>query len=246
MNHHENPSTQASYREHARLYDKIYHWKDYPAEARALRAILDEAGVPPGSRILEAACGTGEHLRQLRDTYRVKGFDLNPGILAVARDKLAGIPLWRADMADFRVSEPFDALLCLFSSIGYVYPEQRLRAAAAAFAAAVRPGGALVVEPWITPDVFRTGQTTLHTYESDDLKLARGTAGRIEGELSVFDFHWLVLRAGAPVEHFVDRHALWLAPTDTLLSAFTEAGFDCRFEPDGLMPERGLILGRRI
>lgn len=167
-------------------------------------------------------------------------------MLQIARGKLPGTPLFRADMAHFTVDTSFDALLCLFSSIGYIHPEERLRAAARAFAASVRPGGALVIEPWLAEEAFISGHLAMQTYDGEDLKLCRAAISRKEGALSVFDFHWLVVRAGAPdMEHVVDRHTLWLCPTGTLLEAFEDAGFEVRLEPKGLMPDRGLIVGRR-
>lgn len=230
----------------AALYDAIYQWKDYRAEAERLRALLGAEGVREGGRILEAACGTGAHLVHLREWYEVAGFDLSEGMLEIARGKLAGVPLFRADMADFALAEPADALLCLFSSIGYVYFEDRLRAAAAAFARAVRPGGALVVEPWITEEDYAPGRLTMQTVDGEDLKLCRAVVANRRGALTVLDFHWLVLRAGAPdAEHFVEHHELWMCPRATLLGALEEAGFDVRWEPGGSSKDRGLVIGRR-
>jgi len=177
----------------AEFYDAIYHWKKYDQESARIHDLLLSEGVAPGSLVLEAACGTGSHLSHLRDWYRVTGFDLNEKMLDRARQKLPGVPLFRADMTDFSVSEPADALLCLFSSIGYVYPEDRLAAAGRSFAAAVKPGGALIVEPWLTEGTYRIGHLGLNTFESEELKLCRASVARKEGDLAVLDFHWLLL-----------------------------------------------------
>lgn len=240
---------QRMYGERAELYDPIYHWKDYAAEAARVSALLAELGIADGSRVLEAACGTGSHLVHLQHRYRVSGFDLSDGMVAVARAKLpaeAEVELFRADMADFAVPAPFDALLCLFSSIGYVHPEPRLRAAASCFARAVRPGGAIIIEPWLAPGVYQPGRLTMQTYDGPDLKLSRACISAQEGELAVMDFHWLVARKGArEVEHFVDRHELWLCPIERMQAIFEEAGFETRIAPDGLAAQRGLLLGRR-
>jgi daunosaminyl-N,N-dimethyltransferase/N-dimethyltransferase len=234
------------YGHRARYYDPIYHWKDYAAEAARLRALLAAEGVAPGAQLLEAACGTGTTLALLRADYRVAGFDLADAMLAVAREKVPDVALFRADMTDFAVDAPVDALLCLFSSIGYVHPEARLRAAAACFARAVRPGGALIVEPWLAPDGYTPGRASMQTYDGAGLKLCRACISQREGEMAVLRFHWLAAAQGAPeVEHFVETHHLWLCPTATLLAAFEDAGFACRMEPDGLSPGRGLLIGRR-
>src|SRR5438105_138382 len=93
----------------AEYYDPIYHWKDYAADAVRIRAILAAEGVADGARIIEAACGTGSYLARLRDRYEVSGFDLSEDMLAIARRKLPGVALFRADMAEFAVERPADA-----------------------------------------------------------------------------------------------------------------------------------------
>jgi daunosaminyl-N,N-dimethyltransferase/N-dimethyltransferase len=239
-------SDQAVYRARAELYDLIYEWKPYADEAARLRGLLHAADVADGARVLEAACGTGRYLEHLRAWFDVSGFDLHDEMLDVARACVAGVPLFRADMADFEVERPFDALLCLFSSIGYLEGAERLAAAAACFARALRPGGLLVVEPWIAPDDYHPGYAHMDTYADDDIKLCRASVSRREGDRAVVEFHWLAARRGGGVEHFTDRHALWLCPREQMIEIFEDAGFACRFEPEGLMKMRGLIVGRRV
>ncbi|MHC4860029.1 MAG: class I SAM-dependent DNA methyltransferase [Planctomycetota bacterium] len=235
---------QALYGDRAELYDLIYHGKDYAAEAESLRTLLAEHGVADVASVLEAACGTGSHLAELHRWYRVSGFDLSEAVLDIARTKVPDVPLFVADMCDFEIEEPADAVLCLFSSIGYAVGEDRLSDAARAFARALRPGGVLVVEPWLTPEQYRTGFPNLQTYESDDLKLCRANVSRREGDLSILDFHWLVVPAGGEVEHVTERHVLQLYTREQMLAALEGAGFDVGYREEGLMPGRGLYVGR--
>lgn len=235
------------YGDRARYYDLIYHWKQYGDECIRLHEILQASGVDNGARILEAACGTGSHLAHLKHWYEVAGFDISEPMLTLAREKLPGASIFAADMTDFAVDPPFDALLCLFSSIGYIFPEDRLLSAARCFARAVRPGGALIVEPWLAPESFHEGTRTMQTFQDETLCLCRMSVGRRAGNLSILDFHWLAAERGKPaVDSFIDRHELYLYSTDTLLRIFGDAGFECRFEQNGLMKDRGLLIGRRI
>ncbi len=233
------------YATRAELYDVIYAWKDYRAETLRIAEHLGALGVRPGSRILEAACGTGNHLEHLRHIYDVSGFDLNQPMVDVAWAKLPGVPLRVADMSNFTVDHPYDALLCLFSSIGYLPGESALRAAARAFAAAVRPGGALIVEPWIAPEDWVVDRPFMTVHDKPDLRLCRmNTSGR-DGAYAVMDMHWLVGRKGHPVEHFVEHHRMWMCPRETMRAVFEDAGFTTRFESDGFTRDRGLFLGVR-
>ena len=143
-----NQDEQALYRRFAHLYDRIYDWKEYAAEAEWVRTALLGAGVREGGRVVEAACGTGSYLVHLNDWYEVSGFDLNPAVLEVARKKIPKVHLFEADMADFELTRPVDAIVCLFSSIGYVPLGEPLHAVAESFYRNVLPGGVvLVAEP---------------------------------------------------------------------------------------------------
>ena len=141
-----NQDEQALYRRFAHLYDRIYDWKDYAAEAERVRTALLGAGVREGGRVVEAACGTGSYLVHLNDWYEVSGFDLNPAVLEVARKKIPKVHLFEADMADFELTRPVDAIVCLFSSIGYVPLGEPLRAVAESFYRNVLPGGVVLQE----------------------------------------------------------------------------------------------------
>lgn len=249
-------SSPPLYSERAELYDVVYQWKDYAGEAARLVSLLRGQGVGPGSRLLEAACGTGSYLAELSADHRVAGFDLSEEMIAVARRKLPRVPLWTADMLTVEpehVDGPYDAVLCLFSSIAYLWPLPRLEEGLRRLAALVRPGGVLIIELWVRPEHWRDGQPTLQTAglpeldaQDVDLYVARaGVAATREQDgmrLSVMDLHYLVARRDHPVEHFVERHELWLCPTETMMAAVSTAGLLPRWQESGLMPGRGLIV----
>lgn len=237
---------QRFYGDRAELYDRIYHFKNYAAESDIVRRALAAHGVARGARVLEAACGTGLYLEQLQRWYEVSGFDLHEGSIAVARDNRPDLDVFVADMREFSVPDPFDAIVCLFSSIGYVAPGDELNRALTCFRQALKPNGVLLVEPWLPPEQLKTGHASQHNYEGDDMKIERSCVSKREGRRSIFDFHFLVARTDGDVEHFVDRHVLWLITRDEMLAALSAAGFsEARFDPElELAPKRGLFTAR--
>jgi len=134
----------------AHLYDAIYSYKDYAAEAERLHGLVEARALDARS-LLDVACGTGMHLGELRRWYEVEGVDVDPQLLAIARERLSGVPLHQADMTTLDLGRTFDVVTCLFSSIAYVRTPEGLVRATAALARHVAPGGLLVVEPWILP-----------------------------------------------------------------------------------------------
>lgn len=235
---------EALYGELACYYDAIYHQKDYVAEADALHARLQFMGIPGGARILDAGCGTGAHLVALSRFYEVDGFDKSPAMVALARIKAPRAHLFEADLASFAVDRPYDAALCMFSSIGYLSSAAALEASARCFAAAVRPGGVLLIEPWLTVEHWEVGRPDVETFQTPDLALARAAVAAIRGDIAVVEMHWLIAERGRPVRHVVDLHEMWLCPHEVLKSAFDVAGFDVSLEPGG-PHDRGLLVGRR-
>lgn len=227
--------------ESAELYDVIYSFKDYPAEAARVRELVMAAGGPGGGTLLDVACGTGMHLDALRAHYDVAGTDLDDGLLEVARRRLPGVPLHLADMRALELGRRFDVVTCLFSAIGYVRTVGGLRAAVAAMARHLEPGGALAVEPWFAPEDIRPDHVGVNSQELPDLTLVRMSHIRVEGRVSTIDFEYLIGRAGG-ITRASERHDLGLFTREEMRAAFEDAGLRTSFDEHGITG-RGLWIG---
>jgi len=228
----------------AQFYDAIYAWKDYAEEARRLKALLAERQLIPGRRsLLDVACGTAAHAPFLRDDYAYEGLDLDPQMLALARERFPDLPFHRGDMLDFDLGRQFDVVTCLFSSIAYVKTPQRLEQATATMARHVRPGGMLVIEPFVGPQEWQAGRPTATFVDRDDLKIARMSVGAREGDIALLDFEYLIATSTG-IERFSERHELGLFTDAHYQRAYNAAGFAVTRDEEGLMG-RALYLGFR-
>ena len=227
----------------ASIYDAVYGVKDYKGEAAHLQALIQQR-VPGAQSLLDVACGTGKHLEQFSRWYEVEGLDLDEGLLAVARGRLGEVPLHLADMTSFSLGRRFDVVTCLFSSIGYVGTTERLSAAILAMASHVKPGGILVVEPWLTPERWRVGRPHLLAVDEPNLKIARMNLSRREGRLAILEFVYLV---GTPdgISHFSERHEAALFTDNEYRQAFSSAELAVDHDQAGLIG-RGLYVGQRV
>ena len=223
----------------AAFYDAVYAWKAYAEESAAVHRLIQERR--PGARtLLDVACGTGGHLRHLCKLYEAEGLDADTQMLAVAAAHCPGVPLHEGDMTTFELGWRFDAVTCLFSSIGYVRTLEGLDAAAAALARHLEPGGVLLVEPWLSPDEWKVGRPHLLVVDEPELKIARANTSGRDGRLSVVEFHYVVATAEG-VEHFTELHELGLFTHEEYTAAFERAGLQVEHDPEGLMG-RGLYL----
>jgi ubiquinone/menaquinone biosynthesis C-methylase UbiE len=223
------------------LYDAIYSFKDYAADASRLTDLIRERN-PTARTLLDVACGTGKHLESLRNEFEIEGLDLDEGLLAVARERLgAAVPLHQGDMRDFDLGRRFDAVTCLFSAIGHVADTEELDAAIGTMARHLGPGGVLIVEPWLEPDVWIPGRLHLLTVDEPELKIARITVPEKHGITSVMNFHYLVATPDG-VETFAARLEHGLFTRDEYRTAFERAGLTVEHDEEGLTG-RGLWIG---
>ena len=163
-------------------------------------------------------------------------------MIAVAKQSVPAAEFLVGDMRTFRFDRPFDAVLCLFSSIGYLPNRGDLDQAIANMAGHIRPGGTLMVEAWLSPDDYHAGFLSMTTVDRPDLKVARQCRSEVEGNVSVMAMHHLVTTS-AGVEHFVETHRLTMFSHDEYVAAFERAGL--RVERiDGVLTRRGLYVGR--
>ena len=234
------------YDKSARIYDLLYTGtgiKDYAAEAAELHRIIDEA-CPSAQTLLDVACGTGAHLAHLREWYAVEGVDSSPAMLAVAAGRLPGVPLHVADMRTLDLGRQFDAVTCLFSSIGYITDPSELRSTIARLASHVGPGGVLILDGWVRPDEWSDDFRNDPDIATDgQMTIVRVASHRRAGRITELDMHHLVHTEGG-VEYFVETHRLALIPTDEYVAAVQRAGLSARVVPD-YMPARDRIVGTK-
>lgn len=226
----------------ADLYDAIYlsMGKDYEAETDKIRGFVQLHKRTSGNLLLDVACGTGIHLKYLREYFQVEGLDLDDEMLNAARKKFPDIVLHHGDMVDFRIRQKFDVITCLFSSIGYVGTNQRLKQAIASMSGHLLPGGVLLLEPWFSPKTWQPGSIHATFVDQPDLKIARMNQSEIKGNLSFFTFHYLVATPKG-IEHFTERHELGLFTHEEYLNALQQANLDVIHDPEGL-DGRGLYI----
>jgi SAM-dependent methyltransferase len=225
------------------FYDLIYStFKDYRSEADRIAHLLRRLN-PACATILDVACGTGEHARLLADAgFIVDGLDLDAAFVRIARQKHPSGRFFEADMSGFRLPHRYDAVLCLFSSIGYLRTIDRVDEALTRFREHLAPGGAVVVEPWFAPGVLEHGRVAHNTGEADGIRVARTGRVEVDGRLSRLFFDYEITD-GSGTRRASEVHELGLFTTTELLEAFRRAGLEAIYDPAGFS-DRGLFLAR--
>jgi len=135
-------------------------WADL-AEAHnqpLFEAVLDAAGVGPGTRVLDVGCGSGLTL-VLADRRGAipSGLDISPGLLGIARERLPDAELREGDMESLPFGDAaFDAVVGVNAFQFAGDPRRALREAARV----ARPGGRVVASLFAAPE--RSQGTVVH------------------------------------------------------------------------------------
>ena len=229
----------------AHLYDRIYGFKDYEQEAHDLVTVVRDRN-PGASSLLDVACGTGEHLRLVQPAFEhVEGVDVEPDMLAIARAKLRDVVFTEADMRTLDLGRTFDAVTCLFSSVGYMADVGQLCAAIARMAAHLAPGGVLVIDGWIRPDAWHPGNNVMAQAETDEeTAVARVVRSRRDGNRTHLEMRYLVATSDG-FDTIEETHVLTLFGDEDYRAAFAAAGLEAEVVPGPMGPDRDRYVAAR-
>lgn len=235
-------------------YDAMYADKDYRGDVAWILARLKP--LSPTS-VLDVACGTGAHLAEFaRCGLRVTGTDLSADMVQATRHRLAAaVPDRPArvevqDLTELDLGERFDLVTCLFSSLAYAGSVPRLRRAILGLARHVRPGGAVVIEPFFAPDQWLASAVGHDVVQSEGQTIVRVVRSSTEaldsgGLLASLDFHTVVGQADS-IEYWDESHRLLVAEPEAYMAPLRELDWTVEFDPAGLGARnagRGIIVG---
>ncbi|MCL4256987.1 MAG: class I SAM-dependent methyltransferase [Anaerolineales bacterium] len=146
---------------YAEYYDHIYANKPYKDEAAFVDACLRRNAHGETKTLLELACGTGRHAFELEQLgYQILATDYSADLLEVARAQAqrrgSTVDFQLQDMRDLQLGgSVFDAVYCLFDSIGYVQTNEAVLRVLQNAAAVLRQQGLLILEFWHAAAMLR-------------------------------------------------------------------------------------------
>src|SRR2546429_546812 len=111
------------------FYDRYWAEPHRAWQMPALEKLLFPA-LPPGGRVLDVCCGTGNLARHfvLRG-YEVTGVDSSREMLRVARENVPEANFVRTDAADIHLDHAVDAAVCLFDSVNHLLEAEQVAGA---------------------------------------------------------------------------------------------------------------------
>ncbi|MFA6012382.1 MAG: class I SAM-dependent methyltransferase [Desulfobacteraceae bacterium] len=227
-------------------YDALYvNDKEYSLEAAKVKELLAKHGVCLHADLLILACGTGGHISHFKDDYNVSGLDLSEDMLALAKNKFSDLRFHLGNLIDFKLDANFDAMICLYGSIGFVKTLDNLRASMKRIAAHLRPDGLCLITPWSTVEDFRD-IIVVDAADNPDLKIARMEQVRLkEPKIVEVTFHHLIGK-NSDVTYHKQSVEIGLFTRQEYISAMTDAGLHVVEEYSGTDVRGGAYIGKRM
>ena len=198
------------YKELSKIYDLLYSYKDYDLETEFLMANLPATTEP---RLLDVACGTGMHLKALRQKLPfaiLAGIDINREMLNVALSKNLNARLVQGDMREFNLGQNFDIVYCLSSSIQYNTSREDLRRAISSMRRHT-VNGKVIFDLSYCAERWREGYTNITANSDGRLDVAELYTSNSSGGLSYWNPLYLVKdRTTGEIDMHVDKHTIKL------------------------------------
>jgi len=226
-------------------YEELYvDPEQYQREAAKVSELIKTYQLSDGNNLLDLACGTGGHIPYWRGQYIVAGLDLSPSMLERAVRRFPDIEFHLGDMVDFTLKQSYDAIVCLYGSIGFVRTLDNLNKALANFTAHLKPGGILCLTPWSTQEEFKPEIVAAVVNRPDTHICRMENVKRKAPDLIEIDFHHLIGRDNT-VQYHTQSFEIGLFSQQQYLDAIGRAGLELmEFHRDPDTP-MGVFVARR-
>ncbi len=216
-------------------YDRMVNWvRRLSVEMPFIEQSLADI---QARRVLDVACGTGQHAIALaRHGYALTGADVSVGMIEQARRNAAQAQVeahfvvagFGELAANLKSNPPFDALLCLGSSLPHIATPQALLPTLADSAAVLAPGGLLLLQNRNFDMVLSTGERwqppQVRRDEDTEWLFLRFYDFNPDGSLT-FNLVTLHRPTGSDWQQRVEFTVLWPLRQADLVAAIQAAGF---------------------
>lgn len=126
----------------AKFYDIFYQKKDYTKEVDFIEKVINL----PKSIILDAGCGTGEHLKILHSKgYKVFGFDLNSQMIEVANKKIKN-HFEVGNLLAYKTETRYDVAISFFAVFNHLKNYNQFLKAVFSLKECLKPNGKIIID----------------------------------------------------------------------------------------------------
>lgn len=224
------------YKDYARYYDLIYAKINHKKESDFIKWSVQKHKTSPGNNLLDVACGTGRHVKHLKNNFKVLGVDINPEMLKIARKKVHDVDFILGDMKNLDLHNKFDVIICMFSAINYNTNHKELKITLKNFYKHLKLGGVLIFDMGLNKENWIEGLVSVDTVIDNNLKLARICQSHLENGIFNSKFVFLIKENGK-IDFDIDQHKLGVFGVEEVAKLMGNIGLSYHIYSD-FSPER--------
>jgi ubiquinone/menaquinone biosynthesis C-methylase UbiE len=224
-------SEEQLYRNFAEYYDKIYQHVDYSGESEFINWAVKKHKTSSDNKLMDVACGTGSHAKNLIDKFQVTGVDINPKMIKIAQKKVPEAMFIQGDMKNLELKSNFDIVTCIFSAIHYNRNSQEHETTLTNFYNHLKTGGILIFDLSLNRENWIEGLVSVDTVVEEDLKIARICQSKLNNGIFNANFIFLVKDHGK-FDFDIDEHELGIFKMEDVISIMNKVGFETTIYAD--------------
>jgi|Deesub1362A_J573_1020465.scaffolds.fasta_scaffold00326_37 SAM-dependent methyltransferase len=190
--------------------------KNYDGECKSLYRYFKKFSKGKIKCILDVGCGTGNHsIRFAERGYQVVGIDLSDVMIKQAKRKVRGrslpVKFFVKDMRNFNLKKKFDAVICLFGTLGYCIRDNEIIATLRKIRDHLKPQGLFIFDFWpVHAYASRKHWQSVREIEQEKIYIIRvmNVAFEVKTNLVNLTINCKVIRNKKLIESFQEEHRL--------------------------------------
>lgn len=172
------------YHKLAKYYDLLHNEKNYGDESNYFSKIIFKNKESKGNKLLDLACGTGEHIKYFKKYFDCEGLDSSKELIKIAKIKNPKINFYCEDMTSFKLNKKYDVITILFNSIGYLNKKQ-LESTLKNSYQHLNKGGVILIETIFLKNKLTDVIKHTRKYEDENLIILREINLKIKGNEAI-------------------------------------------------------------
>ncbi len=197
-------------KKYVKYYDLFNSGKNYTQEVKFLEEIFKRYSKNSMKKILDLGCGTGLHEKELTEKgYEITGLDLSEEMIDIAKERHPRSNFVVGDMSNFKLDEKFDAIICMFSAMGYLTENEQIKGFFKSIKEHLKEDGLLIIDCWNGLGVMNELPTSREkTVDVGGLKIVRRSFPNLDSKnhINNVKFKVKVSKEGTLLEEYEEDH----------------------------------------
>ncbi len=147
--------------------------KNYLKEVNFIINVFKKYRIKP-KLIYDVACGTGPHSRIfLEKGFDIVGFDLNQGMINLAKKQVPQLKIYKQDMRYLNVKKKADCIITMFNAINHLESYSDFEKMLKSYWSSLNEGGLVIFDTNMVQTNWKDNYFEAKTFQKNSLSLGR-------------------------------------------------------------------------